>query len=276
MLNSAEVMHRNNVKVLGTGQRVLLLAHGFGCNQQMWRFLQPKLSEDYKIVIFDYVGSGASNLAAYSKQKYAHLEGYADDIVDICQALDLQDVIIVGHSVSSIIGLIAAQKIPERIQSLVMICPSPCFLNIPPDYFGGFNQEDLQELIDLMDKNYIGWAQYLAPLVTGVSTPDPLTTELSASFCSTNPVTAKTFAKATFFSDYRALLPLNRHPVLLIQSDEDALASLYIGDYMQQQMPQSVLAVISAKGHCLHMTHPDEVAIRIQEFLETIAHKAPL
>ncbi len=269
MLNQEDVIQRNNVKVYGSAEPVLLFAHGFGCNQQMWRFLLPKFIEQYRIVLFDYVGSGASNLAAYSKQKYGNLEGYANDIVDIISALDLQQVILVGHSVSSIIGLIAAQKMPERIQSLVMICPSPCFLNIPPDYFGGFNQEDLQELIDLMDKNYIGWAQYLAPLVTGMATQDPLTTELSTSFCTTNPVTAKVFAKATFFSDYRALLPQNKHPALLIQSDEDALASVYIGDYMQQQMPQSVLAVISAKGHCLHMTHPDEVAATMHNFLAT-------
>lgn len=271
MLIDRDIITRNNVKIIGAGKQVMLMAHGFGCNQQMWRFLIPELSEHYKIVLFDYVGSGESNLAAYSKQKYADLDGYAQDIIDICNTLDLQDVILVGHSVSGIIGLIAAQKIPHRIHSMVMVCPSPCFLNIPPDYFGGFDKEDLSELIDLMDKNYIGWAQYLAPLVTGRTEQDIVTSELTDSFCSTNPVTAKTFAKATFFSDHRALLPLNSHPTLLLQSETDALASLFIGQYMESNMPKSCLQVIAAKGHCLHMTHPRQLAENILSFMASLA-----
>tara|TARA_R110002126_G_scaffold172463_5_gene321217 strand:+ start:15134 stop:15967 length:834 start_codon:yes stop_codon:yes gene_type:complete len=270
MLTNEDVLTRNNVKIVGTGEQVMLMAHGFGCNQQMWRFLIPELYQQYKIVLFDYVGSGESNLAAYSKQKYANLEGYAQDIVDICNTLDLRNVILVGHSVSSIISLIAAQQIPDRISSLVMVCPSPCFLNLLPEYYGGFNQQDLSELIDLMDKNYIGWAQYLAPLVTGNIEKNSITDELTDSFCSTNPVTAKSFAKATFFSDYRALLPKNTHPVLLLQSENDALASLFIGQYMKTHTPNSSLHVIQAKGHCLHMTHPHEVAKRIQTFIDAI------
>ncbi|EGM76591.1 Putative hydrolase or acyltransferase of alpha/beta superfamily [Rheinheimera sp. A13L] len=265
-----DVISRNNVKIIGSGQQVMLMAHGFGCNQLMWRFLTPELSSQYKIVLFDYVGSGASNLAAYSRQKYSDLEGYAQDIIDICIALDLQNVVVVGHSVSSIISLIAAQQIPERIHSLVMVCPSPCFLNDPPHYMGGFNREDLNELIDLMDKNYIGWAQYLAPLVTGTTEKNLVTAELTDSFCSTNPITAKNFAKATFFSDYRSLLPLNSHPVLLLQSETDALASLFIGDYMHKNTPKSCLQVVPAKGHCLHMTHPEKVARHIHDFMQSV------
>lgn len=154
---------------------------------------------------------------------------------------------------------------------MVMVCPSPCFLNIPPDYFGGFEKEDLSELIDLMDKNYIGWAKYLAPLVTGRTEQDIVTSELTDSFCSTNPVTAKTFAKATFFSDHRDLLPLNSHPTLLLQSETDALASLFIGQYMESKMPKSCLQVIAAKGHCLHMTHPRQVAENILSFMASLA-----
>jgi sigma-B regulation protein RsbQ len=271
MPEQVDVMSRNNIKILGQGKRVLLMAHGFGCNQQMWRFLLPHLQEHYKIVLFDYVGSGASNLAAYSKQKYADLAGYADDIVDICVELALDDVVLVGHSVSSIISLLAAQKIPERIHSMVMVCPSPCFLNYPPDYLGGFNREDLLELIDLMDKNYIGWANFLAPLVTGEIDSNLLTEELTESFCSTNPVTAKNFAKVTFFSDYRELLPKNRHPVLLLQSETDALASVDVGQYMLQNTPQSVFRLVEARGHCLHMSHPVEVALHIQTFLAALS-----
>lgn len=265
-----DVITRNNVKIIGSGKQVILMAHGFGCNQQMWRFLLPELQQHYKIVLFDYVGSGESQLEAYSKQKYSDLDGYAQDIIDICNSLDLNEVILLGHSVSGIISLLAAQQIPHRVFAIVMVCPSPCFLNLPPDYFGGFNREDLNELIDLMDKNYIGWAQYLAPLVTGDLDHESITSELTNSFCSTNPVTAKTFAKATFFSDYRSLLPINRHPVLLLQSETDALASLFIGEYMHNNMPNSFLEVVPAKGHCLHMTHPQEVAHQIQKFMAAI------
>lgn len=265
-----DIIRRNNVQITGTGQQVMLMAHGFGCNQLMWRFLTPHLSSQYKLVLFDYVGSGASNLAAYSRQKYADLDGYAQDIVDICTSLDLHDVVLVGHSVSSIISLLAARQIPQRIHSIVMVCPSPCFLNDPPEYMGGFNKADLSELIDLMDKNYIGWAQYLAPLVAGNAEQDFVSAELAESFCSTNPISAKNFAKATFFSDYRALLPQNTHPVLLLQSQTDALAALCVGEYMHKQTPHSVLQVVEAKGHCLHMTHPQQVATHIVQFMQQL------
>lgn len=262
-----DIISRNNVRIIGTGKRVIMLAHGFGCNQQMWKLLLAELDNEYKLVLFDYVGSGATDLTAFTKEKYQNLSGYAQDIIDICGALALEDVYLVGHSVSGMISLLAAQKIPEQIAGMVMVCPSPCFLNKPPDYAGGFEEEDLKELMDLMDKNYIGWAQYLAPLVTGELDGNAITAEISESFCSTNPVTAKTFAKATFFSDHRPLLPLNKHPVLLLQSENDALASQDVGEYMFKNMPESILQVIPAKGHCLHMTHPKIVAEAIKNFV---------
>lgn len=268
-----DVISRNNVKVIGSGKQVILLAHGFGCNQQMWRFLTEQLDNDYKVVLFDYVGSGNSDLQAYSKQKYETLEGYAQDIVDICNTLDLTNVLIVGHSVSGMISLLAAKKISGRIAGMMMVCPSPCFLNVGPDYFGGFDEHDLTELLDLMENNYTGWAQYMAPLVTGETAETgstAITTEFSDSFCSTDPDTAKTFAKATFFSDYRAALPLNEHPVLLLQSENDSLASIHVGEYMLENMPNSMLQVVPAKGHCLHMTHPEKVASALKAFVLSI------
>ncbi len=266
MLDAADIIKRNHIQIVGEGEKVLMFAHGFGCNQQMWRFLLPYFLADYRIVLFDYVGSGNSDLSAYSKTRYSSLAGYANDIVEICQALDLNHVHLVGHSVSGNIALIAAQSIPERIQSLVMVCPSPCFLNCPPDYYGGFNSADLQELIDLMDKNYIGWANFLAPLVTGTSADDALTNELNDSFCTTNPVTAKNFAKVTFFSDCRDLLPKNQHPVLILQSEQDALAAVEIGEYMHRHLANSELVVLPARGHCLHMSDAKTVAGVIAEF----------
>ncbi|MBU3004573.1 alpha/beta fold hydrolase [Paraglaciecola arctica] len=262
-----EVIKRNHVTIEGSGDKTLLLAHGFGCDQNMWRLMLPALVPHYKVVLFDYVGSGNSDISHYDQTRYSSLEGYAQDVLDICQALDLQDVVFIGHSVSSMIGLIASIKQPELFSQLTMICPSPCFLNFEPDYIGGFEQADLEELIDLMDKNYIGWANYLAPLVMGANNSEELVAELSGSFCSTDPVVAKTFARATFFSDYRHLLKDAKHPVLIFQSSQDALASIAIGDFMVKQLPDAKLKLIEAKGHCLHMTHPDTVNQCLSEYL---------
>lgn len=270
MLTAAEVIKRNNIRQTGQGKTTLLMAHGFGCDQRMWRFIQPLISEGYRQVLFDYVGSGQSELAAYSVQRYQNLQGYAQDLVDIILALDLHNVVLVGHSVSAMIAMLAAKDVPDRVHSLIMICPSPCFLNHPPDYLGGFEQADLQELLDLLDKNYLGWANYLAPIVLGPEASAQLSGELADSFCSTDPLIAKTFAKATFFSDMRHELPMITHPTLLFQSSIDSLANLAVGDYMLRTIPNSQQQVIEAKGHCLHMTHPCQVWSSIQQFLKSI------
>ncbi|WP_434940370.1 alpha/beta fold hydrolase [Shewanella sp. HL-SH8] len=266
MLNADDVLIRNNVKLIGKGSKTLFLAHGFGCDQNMWRFLIPELAKHFKIVLFDYVGSGASDISQYSKKRYSQLEGYAEDIIEICEALKLTDAIFVGHSVSSIIGAIAAIEKPSLFSNLIMVCPSPCFLNFPPEYLGGFEKEDLEELLNLMDKNYIGWANYLAPLVMGTNNSDDLIGELSGSFCSTDPVIAKNFAEATFLSDYRYLLKEIKQPSLILQSENDALASTSIGEFIASEITHSQLKVIAADGHCLHMTHPDAIIKSIIEY----------
>lgn len=265
----SSIKTRNNVKVLGRKNApTLVLAHGFGCDQNMWRFILPALEKNYQIVLFDYVGSGNSALAEYSTEKYSSLKGYAQDIIDIINELQLTDVTIIGHSVSSIIASIASITIPKLITKIIMVCPSPCFLNIPPDYKGGFERSDLEELIDLMDKNYIGWANYLAPLVMGNSQSPELIGELSGSFCSTDPLIAKTFAKATFFSDYRHILKNIICPSLIIQSSSDNLASVSIGQYMVENIKNSQLNIVNAEGHCLHMTHYEEILPIIFHFIE--------
>jgi sigma-B regulation protein RsbQ len=263
-----QIIKRNNVNILGSGEKTLVLAHGFGCDQNMWRFMLPALTPYYKVVLFDYVGSGKSDISHYDQARYSSLEGYAQDILDICEALDLQDVTFVGHSVSSMTCLIASIQKPTAFSQLIMICPTPCFLNFKPDYIGGFEKADLEELIDLMDKNYIGWANYLAPLLIGANHSEILVAELSGSFCSTDPVMAKTFAVATFFSDYRHLLKEAKHPVLIFQSSQDALASTDIGDYMLQQLPDAKLKLIEAEGHCLHMTHPDIINQELKNYID--------
>lgn len=262
-----EIIKRNNVKSFGKGETTLLLAHGFGCDQNMWRFITPELSKHYRIVLFDYVGSGKSDLASYNAKRYTTLEGYAEDISEICEALELEDVTLIGHSVSGMISLIASLATPTYFSRQIMICPSPCFLNLPPDYFGGFEKSDLEELLNLMDKNYIGWANYLAPLVMGTNHSTELIGELSGSFCSTDPVVAKNFARATFFSDYRHILPQTTHPTLILQSKIDSLASTSVGEYLHEKMPNSEISIIDAQGHCLHMTSPEIIIDHILHYV---------
>ncbi len=266
MTISNEIISRNNVSIIGNGPKTLVLAHGFGCDQNMWQYLIPAFKQNYRLVLFDYVGSGQSDVSQFFKERYSSLEGYAKDVVEVLDALELQDTIFVGHSVSSIIGLLASIKRPELFSKLVMICPSPCFLNFPPDYMGGFEKEDLTELLNLMDKNYIGWAQYLAPLVMGAASSNHLIEQLADSFCSTDPHTAKTFAKATFFSDYRHILQSAKHPTLIFQSEVDSLASTDIGKYMHASIPNSDLLIIPAEGHCLHMTHPEQISTPLKSY----------
>ncbi|MBQ2260510.1 MAG: alpha/beta hydrolase [Loktanella sp.] len=251
--------------VRGDGKHTLVLAHGFGCDQNMWRRLAPYLA-DFRIILFDHTGSGNSDVASFDASRHGELEGYAEDLAEICEELDLRNATLVGHSVSGTIGLMAAVKVPERFDKLVMICPSPCFLNLP-GYSGGFERGDLVELIDLMDRNYIGWAHHLAPLASGQPVNSEVSKELAQSFCSTDPLTAKTFAEATFLTDHRNLLGQATHEVLVLQSARDSLAAPSVGQYVHDNLPCSRLEVIDADGHCLHMTHPAEVAQSIRNFV---------
>jgi len=245
-----------------------MLAHGFGCDQNMWRFVTPALEPRFRVVSFDYVGAGESDITQYDPARYGTLEGYARDIVEICESLDLRGVTVVGHSVSATTAMIAALAVPERIDRIIMVCPSPCFMNKPPDYFGGFERPDLEELLDLIDKNYIGWAHHLAPLVLGRNSSDALVEELTTSFCSTDPLIAKTFAQATFLSDHRYLFSHDSPPALLLQSRDDMLAPLGVGDYLHRRMPQSTLRILETEGHCPHMTAPDSVTDAIVEYMD--------
>ncbi len=262
-----DILLRNNVKVFGKGTQPMLFAHGFGCDQNMWRFITPAFEDDYRIVWFDYVGSGKSDLQAYSAERYGNLDGYAQDVLDVCAALELTDVIYVGHSVSSVTGMLASIREPERFAHLILIGPSPYYLNDPPAYIGGFERADLVGLLDMMDKNYIGWANFLAPVV--MKNPDrlELTRELEESFCSTDPKIARRFAEATFFSDNRSDLMKVKTPSLIMQCSEDAIAPLEVGEYLKRHLPQSELRVMKAMGHCPHMSHPEETIEIIKEYL---------
>lgn len=266
-MNAQAIIERNNIQFTGTGQKTLLMAHGFGSDQKMWRLVSPYFERDYRVVWFDYVGSGNSDASVYDTGRYASLEGYGQDIVEICEALDLQDVTLLGHSISGTISLLAAQQIPTRISNMVMICSSPYFMNDPPSYYGGFEREELETLIDSMERNFVDWASYLAPVAMGENGSPELISELVTSLCATDPLITKRFADATFFSDYRSLLPRNQHPTLLIQSRWDALASPAVSKYMHEQMPLSQMKIINAEGHFPQMSHPGQVVAAMRAFL---------
>jgi sigma-B regulation protein RsbQ len=263
---TVDVISRNNVKVSGSGTQPMLFAHGFGCDQNMWRFVTPAFEDDYRIILFDYVGSGKSDLAAYDAGRYATLDGYARDVLEICSVLDLRDVVFVGHSVSSMIGVLAANREPWRFSDLIMIGPSPRYVN-EDGYVGGFERADLEGLLDLMDRNYIGWANFLAPVIMRNADRPELQQELHQSFCSTDPKIARRFAEATFFADNRADLAAVNIPSLIMQCSDDAIAPMEVGEYLSQMMPKSTMQVLKATGHCPHLSHPEETIQVMKEYL---------
>ena len=261
-----DVLARNNVTVQGRGAQPMLFAHGFGCDQNMWRYVAPAFGDDYRVVLFDYVGAGKSDPSAYDRERYSTIEGYAQDILDVVHALELRDVVLVGHSVSSMAAVVAANREPERFSRLVLIGPSPRYVNDPP-YVGGFERADIEGLLEMMDRNFIGWATFLAPAIIGNPDRPELGRELTESFCSTDPVVARRFAETTFFSDNRADLPRVRVPALILQCTDDMVAPLEVGDYVHRSIPGSTLRVMSATGHCPHMSHPDETIRLMREYL---------
>ncbi|CAM8634700.1 MhpC Predicted hydrolases or acyltransferases (alpha/beta hydrolase superfamily) [Comamonadaceae bacterium] len=262
------VLKRNNVHVTGEGDKVLLYAHGFGCNQHMWSQVVPAFAEGYRQVLFDYVGSGQSDITAFDHRRYSTLNGYAQDVLEVCDALGLTSgVTYVGHSVSSSIGMLASIARPGLFDRMVMVGPSPCFLNQPPDYIGGFERTDLEGLLALMDQNYLGWADYLTPVVSGEQGGGPVASSLSESFCSTDPVIARIFAEATFYADNRADLPHVNCPSLILQHRYDALAPVEVGEYLHQHLRNSTLQVLDVVGHCSHMSHSHLVVDAMKAYL---------
>jgi sigma-B regulation protein RsbQ len=244
---SENILRRNNVKVSGNGTQPLMFAHGFGCDQNMWRFVVPAFEADYKIILFDYVGSGKSDASAYNAARYADLSGYARDVLEICDALALEDVIFVGHSVSSMIGVLAAIERPALFKNLIQVVPSPCYINDAPDYVGGFERADIEGLLDMMRPE--------------------LGAELESSFCSTDPKIARRFAEATFYSDNRKDLANVKTPSLIIQVTDDAIAPVSVGEFLHQNLANSTLSMMDASGHCPHMSHPQETVEIIKEYL---------
>ncbi len=262
-----EVLKRNNVKLLGEGEQALVFVHGYGCNQEMWRFITPAFEKNYQIVLLDLVGSGSSDISAYNKGKYDSLKGHAKDVLEICQELSLDKPIFIGHSVSSMIGLHAGIQSPGYFDKIIMVGPSPCYLN-DGDYKGGFSKSDILELIETLESNYLGWSSAITPAIMGNPDKPELAEELNNSFCQTDPAIAKHFAKVTFMGDDRAYLPQLETETLILQCSSDIIAPREVGDYLNSKLPNSSLKVLEATGHCPHMSAPEETIEVINAFLK--------
>jgi sigma-B regulation protein RsbQ len=262
-----DVVARNNVTVSGRPDgRPMLFAHGFGCDQNMWRHVAPAFADEYRIVLFDHVGAGGSDLSAYEPGRYASLDGYADDVLDICTELGLERVIFVGHSVSAMIGVLAAKREPERFDRLVLVGPSPRYVD-DGDYVGGFSAQDIDGLLESLESNFLGWSGQMAPAIVGNPDRPELGEELTNSFCRTDPEIAKQFARVTFLSDNRADLPAVHTRALILQCSDDVIAPRAVGEYVHARLPDSELVLLDATGHCPNLSAPDETIAAIRAFL---------
>ena len=261
------VLERNCVTVSGAhGAPAIVFAHGFGCDQQMWRYVAPAFEADHRVVLFDHVGSGGSDLSAYDAEKYGSLDGYATDVVEILEALDLGPAVFVGHSVSAMIGLLAAARAPEQFAKLVLVGPSPRYID-DDGYVGGFGRADIEELLASLESNFLGWSSAMAPVIMGNPERPELGEELTNSFCRTDPDIAAQFARVTFLSDNRADLAGVALPTLILQCRVDAIAPQAVGEYVQREIPGSELVVLDATGHCPNLSAPEETAAAIRAFL---------
>ncbi|MCM2410764.1 alpha/beta fold hydrolase [Streptomyces sp. RKAG290] len=264
-----DTRRRNNVVVTGCADGpVLLLAHGFGCDQNMWRLVVPALAEHFRVVLFDYVGSGRSDPSAWNEERYGSLEGYASDVLEVCEDLDLRDVVFVGHSVSAMVGVLAATRAPERFSRLVMIGPSPRYID-DEGYRGGFSAEDIDELLESLESNYLGWSASMAPVIMGNADRPELGQELTTSFCATDPAMARIFARTTFLSDSREDLKTVTVPTLVLECTQDVIAPREVGAYVRDAIPGSRLVTLEATGHCPHLSAPEATAGAIIDFVGT-------
>lgn len=260
------IVRRHNVTVSGRGERTMMFAHGFGCDQNMWRLVAPAFEDSYRVVLFDFVGFGKSDAAAYDRRKYASLAGYASDVIEIADEMDIEGGVFVGHSVSAMIGVVAANRRPELFSELVLIGPSPRYID-DTDYVGGFSREDIDGLLESLESNYLGWSRGMAPVIMGNPERPVLADELANSFCRADPAIARQFAEVTFLSDNRADLPNVQARTLVLQCSEDAIAPEPVGHYVHHALPNSEIVQMKATGHCPNLSAPDETIRAMQGFL---------
>ena len=266
-----DIRRRHNINISGppTGQP-MVFAHGFGCDQNMWRFVAPAFAEEYRVVLFDHVGAGSADPLAYDAERHGRLAGYAEDVLALVHDLDLHDVVFVGHSVSAMVGVIAAAAEPQRFAALVLVGPSPRYVN-DGDYVGGFEAEDIEEMLNALESNYLGWSAAMAPAIMGRPDRPELGEELTASFCRTDPDIARSFARVTFGSDNRADLARVKTPTLVLQCSDDIIAPVCVGEYVAGAMPNASLVLLEATGHCPNLSAPEETTQAIREFLTSVA-----
>ncbi|WP_281407054.1 alpha/beta fold hydrolase [Methylobacterium sp. WL64] len=260
------VLQRHNVRVAGSGETAMVFAHGFGCDQNMWRFVAPAFENRFRTVLFDHIGAGGSDLSAYDPVKYATLAGYADDVVAVSRALGVRGGVFVGHSVSATIGILAWKRAPDLFDSLVLVCPSPRYID-DGDYVGGFTPAQVEELLDFLDSNHMGWSHTMAPVIMGNPDRPELGQELTNSFCRTDPEIAKRFARTTFTSDNRADLDGVTARCLVIQCSDDIVAPQQVGAYVHRKLPNSTLVHFEASGHCPNLSAPEETIAAIEAFV---------
>lgn len=264
---TSQLITRNNVRISGAGTRPVVFAPGFGCGQAMWRHMVPYFEPGHRVVLFDHVGAGGSRVSAWSPVRHASLAGYADDVLELLTGLDIDcPAILVGHSVSAMIGALAAIARPDLFQALVMVGPSPCYLN-DGAYAGGFDRADIDDLLETLDSNYLGWSAAMAPVIMGTDAGDPLSSELAASFCATDPAIARHFARVTFTSDNRADLKRVGVPTLVLQCRRDNIAPDSVGQFVHDSIAGSTMVRLAATGHCPHLSAPTETATAILDYL---------
>jgi sigma-B regulation protein RsbQ len=263
------VIDRFNVTVSGRSDgQPMVFAHGFGCDQHMWRYVAPHFEDEFQVILFDHVGAGGSDLAAYDPDRYDSLSAYAEDVLLICHELGLNDVIFVGHSVSAMIGVLAAAAEPERFAKLVLVGPSPRYID-DDSYVGGFSESDIAELLDSLESNYLGWSSAMAPVIMGNAERPQLGEELTDSFCRTDPQIARQFARVTFLSDNRADLGKMATPTLVLQCRQDVIAPVAVGEYVAAALADSALVLLDATGHCPNLSAPDATAAAIADFVRS-------
>ena len=260
------LQQRNNVHVMGVGRATLIFSHGFGCDQAMWRLLSPHYADRFNVVLYDLVGAGNSAIEAYDRDRYATLNGYAHDLTELVREFGTGPVIIVGHSVSAMIGVLADRQTPGLIAAHVMIGPSPCYVD-SGDYIGGFSEEDVHSLLDTLDSNYLGWSSTMAPVIMGAPGQPALGEELTNSFCRTDPEIAKQFARVTFLSDNRRDVDGLTTPTLILQSTDDMIAPVAVGEYLRAALPNSTLSLVDNVGHCPHLSAPAACSDSMDDFL---------
>jgi sigma-B regulation protein RsbQ len=265
-----KILQRNNVRVSGREDcQAVVFAHGFGCDQNMWRLVAPAFADDYRVVLFDHVGAGGSDLSAYHRSRYDSLQGYARDLLEICRELGLRDAVFVGHSVSAMIGVLAAVEEPGLFESLVLVGPSPRYVD-DGDYTGGFSREDIDGLLESLDSNYLGWSSAMAPVIMGNARRPELGEELTSSFCRSDPEIARQFAEVTFRSDNRADLGRVRVPTLVLQCSQDAIAPREVGEYVHRAISGSSFVLLDATGHCPNLSAPAETVDAIDAFIRSL------